>query len=773
MKNKHVCLHLHFDLPPLENPWLGAVEPEPSAAPHGDSWESYYHSCVGPQLAAGLLDENGRLLRTANNLLSVSFSFAPALLEWLERREARAYRKIIEADARSAASRGHGNAVMCPHPSLVLPSASPSDKRAALSWGLADFRRRFGREPEALWAPEGSADADTLSAAAGLGLRLALMSPPGGIAEAGLRRPWRWSGAGRSLAVFFFDPGLSRAAAGGTLAAGGGGRFLANRLAERFRADAGAEFLLVAADARDFSRELGGERSIARAFDAMTREASFQPANPAQYLGIFPPPQELALPAAPPGAHDKAGPLREAAQRLASHIGAEARAALRRLLNDPDKAFEGWLEGGLRPDGREVEGFLERQGAGTLSPHDRERALALLDALRARLEMLCAPLWPGGSPPPASSGSQALLLAAFALDALERATGNRGLREGFAAELTALPSPDPQDSGAARTFERLILNCAASPERLAAHAAVMDHIRGTLGLPRPLQEPWPAFEVSVSSLRRLRLPAVRGERLLSVSRVFIRRAGLRRQEGFLTAVAQGVEPALDCRLAADPGEAEASGAAAELQAAFEEGEGAFREAADRLFGRERQGLDALFPAERRRAIAEISPPPGPRGQALARWRDALQAQAGGPDIQILIDAVLAAREAGLPADSLPDVGCLRGLAREAAWGFAEEGAIRLPRFFAVFRAAVRCGLSLPAWELEACALEGLRRMSEESSLFERILAAPPGSVRDVQERISKKVFEQEAREIAAAFAVSPAVMMNAPAQESAARGEAP
>jgi hypothetical protein len=290
----------------------------------------------------------------------------------------------------------------------------------------------------------------------------------------------------------------------------------------------------------------------------------------------------------------------------------------------------------------------------------------------------------------------------------------------------------------------------------------MDHIEGTLGLGRPLREPWPAFDVSVASLCRRRQAATRGERMLSVSRISIGRAGHRERESFFAAVAQGDERGLECRVAADPGETEASADAARLCSAFEKGDGAFREAADRLFGRDRQGLEALFPIERRRAIAEVSPPPGPRGAALARWQAALKAQAGGLDVRSLADAVQAARQAGLTPDSLPDIAVLRRLARQAAWDFSEEGAPRLARFCALLRAAERCGLRLEMWELQACALEGLRRLREEWSL-------PV-----LQELVSQKAFEQEAQEIVAALGLSPAVWLNAPAQErAAASGEAP
>ena len=36
------------------------------------------------------------------------------------------------------------------------------DKVTEIRWGLADFRRRFGREAEGLWLPETAVDEETL-----------------------------------------------------------------------------------------------------------------------------------------------------------------------------------------------------------------------------------------------------------------------------------------------------------------------------------------------------------------------------------------------------------------------------------------------------------------------------------------------------------------------------------------------------------------------------------------------------------------------------------
>ena len=91
-------VHAHLYQPPREDPWLGSVPREPSAAPFHD-WNARIHDeCYRPLTAARLLDEEGRVRRFTNVLARVSFVAAPTLLRWLERETPSTYRAILEAD---------------------------------------------------------------------------------------------------------------------------------------------------------------------------------------------------------------------------------------------------------------------------------------------------------------------------------------------------------------------------------------------------------------------------------------------------------------------------------------------------------------------------------------------------------------------------------------------------------------------------------------------------------------------------------------------------
>ena len=195
MKNKFYCVHAHFDVPFREDPWTEECGEEPGRL---------FRDCIGPNTAAALLDWPGSMAGVRNNFESLSFDFSPALLEWLERREPRAYAGLLEADRLSRARNGgHGSALASPCPSMILPLASEADKRAAIRWGLLDFERRFGRPAEGLWLPENAADEETLAAAAEAGVRFTLLSSAQAarVRRAGSRSEEEWAEAApRTLA---------------------------------------------------------------------------------------------------------------------------------------------------------------------------------------------------------------------------------------------------------------------------------------------------------------------------------------------------------------------------------------------------------------------------------------------------------------------------------------------------------------------------------------------------------------------------------------------
>src|ERR1051326_3309105 len=172
-----LIIHGHFYQPPRENPWTGMVETELSAAPFHD-WNERIHS---ERYAPNALVPNGDSATAdtlTNNYTNISFNFGPTLMSWLESNHPDTYARIIKADCESALARsGHGNAIAQAYGHAILPLCNERDMRTQIRWGLADFRYRFGREPESLWLPETACDDRVMSALIDEGLRYVILAP--------------------------------------------------------------------------------------------------------------------------------------------------------------------------------------------------------------------------------------------------------------------------------------------------------------------------------------------------------------------------------------------------------------------------------------------------------------------------------------------------------------------------------------------------------------------------------------------------------------------
>src|SRR5882724_9007405 len=259
-----LIIHGHFYQPPRENPWTGIIDPEPSAQPFHDWNERIHSECYQPNTSVRILDETGKE-RLFNNYAHISFDFGPTLLSWLERNHAETYARIIAADVESVLrNHGHGNAIAQAYNHTILPLANDRDRRTQVRWGLADFRYRFGREPESMWLPETACNDDVLGLLIDEGLRFVILAPQQasrfrrrtGIPPGSPAGQSRWGGqaypsgdqdqsgksvplgedewqivtgntidtsvaynyfhrdgSGRSIAVFFYDPVLAQAIA--------------------------------------------------------------------------------------------------------------------------------------------------------------------------------------------------------------------------------------------------------------------------------------------------------------------------------------------------------------------------------------------------------------------------------------------------------------------------------------------------------------------------------------------------------------------------------
>jgi alpha-amylase/alpha-mannosidase (GH57 family) len=116
-----VCVHGHFYQPPRENPWLDAIDPQPSAAPYHDWNARVAAECYAPNTAARILDEMGRIQHIVNNYAHMSFNVGPTLMRWLAHHEPVTYAGIVAADkAGQMRFAGHGPAMAQVYGHLII-----------------------------------------------------------------------------------------------------------------------------------------------------------------------------------------------------------------------------------------------------------------------------------------------------------------------------------------------------------------------------------------------------------------------------------------------------------------------------------------------------------------------------------------------------------------------------------------------------------------------------------------------------------------------------
>jgi alpha-amylase/alpha-mannosidase (GH57 family) len=246
--DRYICVHGHFYQPPRENPWLELVERQESAWPYHDWNERITEECYGPNTAARVLGDQGRITRLINNYGRMSFNVGPTLLAWMADHDPEVHAAIVAADRRSIERfGGHGSAMAQVYNHAIMPLANARDQRTQVLWGIRDFRHRFGRDPEGMWLAETAADTATLEVLAEQGIRFTVLSPYQAAAvrprrEATRRGHGAGEGAGapateggwvdvsggevdpsrpyevvlpsgRTIAVFFYDAGVSQAVA--------------------------------------------------------------------------------------------------------------------------------------------------------------------------------------------------------------------------------------------------------------------------------------------------------------------------------------------------------------------------------------------------------------------------------------------------------------------------------------------------------------------------------------------------------------------------------
>lgn len=431
--NRFACIHGHFYQPPRENPWLEAVEVQDSAEPYHDWNARVSAECYGPNSAARLLDDEGRILEITNNFEHISFDVGPTLLSWLEDFQPELYGAILEADKRSLSRYGgHGNAIAQAYNHPILPLCSWRDLSTQVRWGIRDFEVRFGRPPEGMWLPECAVNTPTLEELTAQGIAFTVLAPH---QAARVRRggSGAWTDvedshldssrayrcrlpSGRSIVLFFYNGPLAQDVAFGGLPKSGE-EFLERMLSGFSRRKRRAQLLHLATDGETYGHHIPfGEMSLAYVLKRLGELPEVAVTNYATFLEISPPRYEAEIvensswscyhgierwrgdcgcstdPSR--GWHQRWRlPLREALDGLREAAAELYENEAKGLMKEPWEAREGYIDVVLDRSEDSIERFFAKHQERPLEEAEKVRALKLLEMQRHSMLMYTSCGW--------------------------------------------------------------------------------------------------------------------------------------------------------------------------------------------------------------------------------------------------------------------------------------------------------------------------------------------------------------------------------------------
>lgn len=516
----YVTMHGHFYQPPRENPYLNAIERQPSAAPLHNWNERIHYECYRPNAFARVLNDRQELLGIVNNFEYLSFNIGPTLMSWLEHYDLETYQRILEADRKSCERlNGHGNAIAQVYNHIILPLANERDRVTQIRWGIADFKARFGRDPEGLWLAETAVDYPTLSALVAEGIRFIVLAP----SQAQRCRPlptserpdphWVEVGGGQidpiqpyrcylkttdgtadhsaHIDIFFYDGPISRDMGFGDVLSHSS--HLVGRLAQAIRGDhRPAQLISVATDGETFGHHKGGtEKALAYAFTEEFPRRGWTVTNFAHYLSLHPPIWEVELKPVTAwscshgvdrwqsdcgcggggGWHQKwRRPLRDSLDWLRDQLVSVYEHSGKKLFRDPWRARDEYIQIILDRSPSHINRFLAQHQTHKLTLNERIDALRLLEMQRHALLMYtsCGWFFDEISRP---EGTQILRYAGRAIELAGDVAGVQ-LEKAFIKRLAQAPSNVESFQNGAEVYRQLVIPAQISLEQVAAHYAI-------------------------------------------------------------------------------------------------------------------------------------------------------------------------------------------------------------------------------------------------------------------------------------------------------------
>ena len=521
MKDAFVTIHGHFYQPPRENPWLDAVEEEVSARPFHDWNERIASECYQANAYARIVDGQGKILNLLNNYAHISFNFGPTLFRWLERRFPVAYQRILEADRESLKRLGHGNALAQTYDHLIMPLANERDRETEVLWGIADFEKRFGRKPEAMWLPETAANYPVLRVLVQLGMKFLILSrfqalrarplgatkwidvSQGQIDSTQAYRCFVGDGSGKKrpdqfIDLFFYDGALSREVSFGDFLKDG--NFFSDQLMKAYQSTKRRSQLIhIATDGETYGHHKKfGEMTLAYALNKGLSARGMEVTNYGAFLKRFPSIYEAEIGEGPKGegtswscSHGvgrwkedcgcstggQAGwnqrwrkPLREALDFLRDELGSIFEREGEKVFQDPWKARNGYIQVILNRSPESLHTFFESFGLAGLSESARIRGLRLMEMQRHALQMFTSCGWFFSD----LAGLETLLILQHASRAIQLASefSIQRVEDQFLQYLSRGKSNLPEKGRGDQIYERLVKPKWVTLEKVVNHYAL-------------------------------------------------------------------------------------------------------------------------------------------------------------------------------------------------------------------------------------------------------------------------------------------------------------
>ena len=508
---RYICIHSHFYQPPRENPWLEAIEQQDSAYPFHDWNERITAECYAPNSAARILGANGRIHEIYSNYAHISYNFGPTLLSWMEEKAPNIYQRILDADRQSAERfSGHGNAIAQAYNHMILPLANRQDKQTQVIWGIRDFEKRFGHMPEGMWLPEAGADVESLEVLADQGIKFTILAPhqagqvrklgPGGRwknIEGGQIDPTRnyvcKLPSGKQINLFFYDGPISRAVAFEGLLSNG--ETFAKRLLSGFSGHRDwPQLMHIATDGETYGHHHRyGEMALAYALHYIETNNLAKITNYGEYLEKHPATHEVEIvnntswscahgverwrsncgcnSGMKPGwTQEWRAPLRNALDQLRDGLTQPYQEAASKLLKDPAKARDRYIDVILDRSKKSLESFFAEHQAHELNREQKTQALRLLEMQRHAMLMYTSCGWFFDE----LSGIetvQVIMYAGRALQLAQELFGN-GFEKHFLEALAKSHSNLKEVGNGADIYERWVKPAQVTLLNVGAHYAI-------------------------------------------------------------------------------------------------------------------------------------------------------------------------------------------------------------------------------------------------------------------------------------------------------------